>query len=140
MSNFQNTEQSYSSSGVAGIWLTANPSFSTLRNSGGLANISGMCLVKAIYATKASGFTGASTSGVLLVAANGVSGSTSGGGITSPADILFYHYGGASGTGTDLAPILNLDFIARSGLSTYVANSGATYAYTLSVVYAKNQA
>lgn len=108
-----------------------------------MLNVAGPILIKAIYATPVSGFTGAGNSGALLVAAHAVSGATSGGGATT-GDILFYYYGGgvaiSGGVQTERPPALTgLDFIAKSGLSTYVSNSGGTNAYHLNVVYASRQ-
>ena len=142
MSNFLNTQQAYSTSGVNNVWLAPNVSWQTNRNSGGMTNVAGPVIVKAIFATPVSGFTGAGSSGALLIACHAVSGATSGGNVAG--DVLYFHYGGgvAISGGVQTAqpqPLTGLDFIAKSGLSIFVANSGATYAYALTVVYGSPQ-
>jgi hypothetical protein len=144
MATFLNTEQVYSTSGASAIWLAANPALTLSRNSGGMLNVAGPIIIKSIYATVVSGFTGAGNSGALLVASHAVSGATSGGGATV-GQVLYYYYGGgvaiSGGVQTAQPPVLTgLDFIARSGLSTYVSNSGGTNAYHLNVLYAASQA
>lgn len=143
MSNFQNTEQTYSISGISANFPAPNPSLAVSRNSGGLVNISGQVFVKAIYPTIASGFTGAGNSGVILTAIHGSSGAASGG-ATSVGEVLYFYYGGgvaiSGGVQTAQPPtLLGLDFFARSGISTFVGNSGFTNAYNLNVVYAFKQ-
>lgn len=143
MATFLNTEQTYSTSGTSAVWLASNPALTLSRNSGGMVNVAGPILIKAIYATPVSGFTGAGNSGALLVAAHAVSGATSGGGATT-GEVLFYFYGGGvaiSGAVQTAQPatLTALDFLARSGLSTYVSNSGGTNAYHLNVLYAARQ-
>ena len=139
MSNFQNTEQTYSVSGISANFPAPNPSLAVSRNSGGMVNVSGSMMVKAIYIDRVSGFTGASNSGCLIVIGHSASGLTSGGGTAGSQDILLFHYGGSSGVSLDVPPITNLDFFARSGLSTFVGNSGFTNAYTARVFYAYKQ-
>lgn len=107
-----------------------------------MLNVAGPLLIKSIYAQPVSGFTGAGTSGQVLIACNSISGATSGGNVAG--DVLYFFYGGGVAISGAVVvpqpPVLNgLDFIARSGLSTFVANSGGTAAYTLQVVYAAAQ-
>lgn len=143
MSNFQNTQQTYSISGISANFPAPNPALAVSRNSGGLVNVSGQVFVKAIYATPVSGFTGAGNSGQVLTAIHGSSGAASGG-ATSVGEVLYYYYGGGvaiSGAVQTFMPptLLNIDFFARSGISTYVSNSGGTNAYNLNVLYAFKQ-
>ena len=142
MPDILTTQQNFSTSGVSNTWLTSNITWQTLRNSGGGVNVAGPVIVKAIYANTVSGFTGAGTSGQILIACAAVSGSTSGGNVAG--DVLFFHYGGGvaiSGAVQTISPpvVTGLDFIAKSGLSTFVANSGGTNVYTLTVIYGSPQ-
>ena len=139
MSNFQNTEQTYSISGISANFPAPNPALAVSRNSGGQVNVSGQVFVKAIYATRVSGFTAATNSGNILSVLHGSSGSASGGGTSAAQDVLFFHYGGSSGVSLDIQPVTNINFFARSGISTYVSNSGNTAVYNLNVYYAYKQ-
>lgn len=142
MSTFQNSQQVFSTSGVSNIWLDANISFQTLRSSGGLSNVAAPVMVKAIYATVVSGFTGAGTSGQILIACDAISGATSGGNIAG--NVLYFHYGGgvaiSGGVQIQNPPVLvGLDYIVRSGLSVFTANSGGTNIWNLNVIYGSPQ-
>ena len=142
MSSFLNTQQTFSTSGVSNTWLASNIAWQVIRNSGGGVSVAGPVIVKSIYASTVSGFTGAGTSGQILIACAAVSGSTSGGNVAG--DVLYFHYGGgiaASGGALAAQPptLIGLDFIAKSGVSTFVANSGGTNAYVLNVIYGSPQ-
>lgn len=132
------TEQVFTTSGVAQTWLASNVANAIHSNSGGMTNVAAPMQIKAIYALVASGFTGAGSSGQILIACDCVSGATSGGNIAG--NVLFLYYAGgiaASGAVHTAQPLalLGLDYIVRSGLSTFVAVSGGTKAYTLNVAY-----
>jgi len=140
MASFINTEQTYSASGVTGVWLASNTAFSTSLNTGGLVNVAGpQLLIKSVVLQSVSGFTGAGTSGAAVIVATGQS-TTSGGSTASGANILYHLYGRASGSVTELTPLfVNYDFITTSGFSTFVGASGFAQPYNLLVTYAGRQ-
>lgn len=139
MATFLNTEQVYSTSGAANSWLAANPSYSQIRNSGGIVVVSGTILVKDIIVQPASGrWADASTSGVVLAVNHATSGMFA---QLSGEELFRYDATGQSGLGTGnttFVPVTphNIDFIARSGIVTL--NSG-THVYDIIVLYAVPQ-
>jgi hypothetical protein len=142
MSSFLNTEQTYSNSGTAGLWLTANTAFSSVRNSGGVVSVPGPVLVKSIYVVYASGqSTAPSESGMIITVNNAISGMAA---VLSGADTLYnYAPGAQSGLVNGLAlvplstPLGPMDFLCRSGL---VTNNAGTHVFDLIVTYSLKQA
>lgn len=141
MSNFQNTEQTYSTSGVNAIWLAPNTSFLTHFNSGGLTNIAGPALIKAIIPVSALGVaTGPTNSGDAVIVLDAISGAASGGSFSGQA-VIYRFLGTQSGaTVVPPAPVTPIDYLARSGVSIFVGASGFTHTTSVNILYAAKQA